>query len=1567
MASPVINSNVGVNVNPTGMEAAARKVQDQVRKIATEIEKAGQAANAQIKAMAIGLKQVDTLQNFKAKDTLGGFGSAQTLGRQSRALAEYRQGISKTSDAYGVLRGRMVALDVANGKLLQSGRTAPKDSLMKAENIERSAQAFGKMNNQVTGLRGRIALMGVDSQKAFAPMLKNLEDLDAKNAKLFRNDSRSSFGRQEDQFRKQVTSLAQKVKLEEKSILNSQKKLDSLRQEAQQITTNTQLARQAELAKRVRGSNRDINNANLVGGNLGYQRQTDQVRRLERATKLAARTQNALNIEMAKPNPGAARLQVLIDRYRQLQTEMGKAIALKGREDAGEGNKTGGFFGGLKSAGGILQSEGGGAYGAGALVGRVGAYAIAAGAIYSVISAFREGITFAIQFEDALAQLQAVSGSTGTEMDRLSEGILKVSKNSANSVMELTKSATIIAQAGYAGSEIEGLLENVVNLSAASGSSTDESVDILTSALGSFQLAASEATQVTDALVAALNDSKLSVNQVQLGLQYVGATARLNNITFNELVATLGAMADAGIRSGSTMSTGLRQMLVDFLDPSKKLIAQLERVGLTTSDIDVKVLGLTEVLTRLRDSGFQAYGALETRAAAAYAVLSGNINQINKLEQATLRQNAAQNAAADRLDSVNAKWQIMLNTFSELGAQIGNNLSPLLKVLIDLLTIVGTIIGGVLSAFSSLATVFGTVKTDGEAAGYSIEQFNEALIAQGLSAEEAARITAEYGKTTDDLTTSVKDTAAELDSLKTTEASLRAETEKLVLRKEDLADKTGEVEAQVGILTSRFPNLRSEFKKTEGGIAGLIQAMLNLDFQTRKTMASVAQAIAGKRALEVDSFVDRKKELTSGFSGRARHGGGRGGGLYDKIPGEDKFVRLMSAGNLRSATELLATNPKLRAAYPDAARQAFAVVTGYDAARIARDNAKAEADQYSYSVSGEGRQILETSTRQSAESERIASQGNYEGKSRAQMDKELQQTRVELLQLQTDYAGDSSKLAIIGSALAFNSASTARLTPEEAEGKKKSGGGRRGGRRTSAERARDKLNRDYERNQARIEKEETEYQKNLFENTLSVFENAPDLSDLPSVLTDIDINLSRWLDSEKALAVQTILDATNGTDKRFAAQRDKMLEAATRNAEQLRIEQVDKIADVFAKVVKNYIDTVSKGIEDQFVEATRFTERNLKIAEARVEGLSNPVGTNNVPEYLRTIKQREADVASVRNDSAQIAANDRRIQQYEDLLEKVREEKEEIERQIGSLGISAAQAETAEGFILVTAKLDRENVKLRGLDEEIQKIEQSTEGLTIANQALRASYSVLNEVPTTFGDGMKMALEAVKLDIGAADSLGQDLIKNLDTPIRAVHESFKGFFSDIISGTVSMGQAFKNMAASIIDSILEMVAVALANQFFSLLAGVIGGAATGSTSDWGSLGRGSGVSLWNGGEVPKAKPMYNGGAIAGGLPTRDSTLVHAAQGEYMLRRPAAMSLGKGFLDAINARGANALKDMGQNVINMPQSNTPPVNVYVVAPEEKPSMGPNDVLATFSNDVLKGGVTKKLIKQVARNG
>src|SRR3546814_14499984 len=104
----------------------------------------------------------------------------------------------------------------------------------------------------------------------------------------------------------------------------------------------------------------------------------------------------------------------------------------------------------------------------------------------------------------------------------------------------------------------------------------------------------------------------------------------------NDVLASAGALAQAGIRSGSTIGTGLRTFLTDLIDPSEKLKKQLDALGLTMADVDVKTRGMRPVLETLRAAGFSsahASGTLELRAAAAYMTLSQNLGVMAALNQ----------------------------------------------------------------------------------------------------------------------------------------------------------------------------------------------------------------------------------------------------------------------------------------------------------------------------------------------------------------------------------------------------------------------------------------------------------------------------------------------------------------------------------------------------------------------------------------------------------------------------------------------------------------------------------------------------------------------------------------------------------------------------------------------------------------------------------------------------------------------------------------------------------------------------------------------------------------------
>lgn len=1567
MTEAKINSNVGVNINPTGLAAAADTVQKKINDIVKAIEKAGTATNDQLKQMAVGLKQVQTLQNArntKANNLLGDFGDNAKLGQQARALGEFRQAFDATARASDVLRGRLRAIRDEEGKLLRSGKELSSAAVLRGDRIKETATQYNKLGNEITNLRGRIALLSEDGRKAFAPMLKSLDELDRKNAAAFSNGRRSSFTPELTTTRQAVQSLKEQITTREKLEKQTRLNAAALKEEGEQILKNTIAQREAALAAAVRSGQSQIRNAALIGSGrfagAGDQTQ-NQISLTERLTIAKAK----LNKELSRTIPRAKYLDDYINQIKQLEKELGLAIALQQQFQNSQTTPKGGFIDGFKQQfKGLTGIPEEGGFGAGALVARIAGYAAAATAIYGMIRATQEAITFTIKFEDALASLQAISGATDTEMTRLGDTLFDVSKRSSNSVLELAESATILAQAGFSSGEIDQLLQNVTALADASGSTAKESVDILTSTLGAFQLGAEESTRVVDGLVAVLNSSKLSMQQAQLGLQYLGATAKENSITFEELNAIMGTAADAGIRSGSTAATGTRQFLIDLIDPSKKLVAELEKVGLTTKDIDVKTLGLVEVLNRLNQSGFQAYGALETRAAAMYEVLSSNIPKLQELTAVQAESGTAADAQAVKLESLSSKWQILLNRLAEVGAMIGTVVIPVVKGLVDILTVVVDgvkvffeAIGSTVSFIGQFASAIGDLYSNFTLIGPLIVPLGDNFESVAGSTLNAADAADTYGASLESIDASVRAAAEGEEALQTalnqTEAEMSAqklevqaldvETSKLITRKSELESQTGRVSAEINNLSSRFPGLRAEFDKTAGGAAGLIQAMFNLEAQAQKTL----RALAATRAYQYSLKTEQSKE-----TGRDQVRQSLDLLKAENIPQSlrNQITKAIRSGDGGLAFSLAVQSGKFSNAGLTNLQRGTSALTTITQNSQKRDQAQNELKVLDFGLSGQGRQLRQGVLTQVGRSDRAASQGSYEGKSKQDIlaENAALRSRIEKQFNNPNTSGPVKE--VLGNLLTQLATADNKLKDKPAE--EKGGSGSRGGsNRSSADRA----ERDRQRVETAIDKEEKEYRKELYDNQVKALENAPTLEDLPDLLDDVNSSLGDYLEAERELSLQQI-KALKPTPE----QEKKLTDAAARQAEQVRIGEVEKVGDVLTKAIKKFIDVTSDAIEKQYDEAINFTKRNLDIANARVQGLNNPIGSNDRPGYYKTIVQRQADVAQDRFNQAQIPANDRRISQYQELRARAVKTRDELEADLASIGIKIKKLEEdgKEVPIVVTAGRLQAFKALTDINQEINALDKETTDLINTNDALRASYQVLGETPNTFREGLSAAVQAVSIDVNAASSFGQELINNLDQPLRAVHEGFKNFFSDMLSGSVSVGQAFKRFAGTVIDSILEMAATAAANQIFKLFASLIPGSSPVGSSLGGGL---ASVGAWNGGLV---KGYYGGGRINSGLSTRDSTLIHAAKGEYVMRRSAVDSLGTDMLDAMNSRGAQAIKGVGKTVIA--PTPAPPVqtNVYVISPEEKPQLGPNDVIAIIANDVLKGGATKKLIKQVS---
>ena len=336
-------------------------------------------------------------------------------------------------------------------------------------------------------------------------------------------------------------------------------------------------------------------------------------------------------------------------------------------------------------------------------------------AINAVTSGFRYVLNYTGQFNAELKQLQAISAVSDTGLEGLKETIYDVANATKFTSLEVAQAATVLAQAGLSVSQIKETLPAIARLATATGTDLATSTDVITSTLNIYSLQVTEATQVTNALTTAMNESKADIAGFQTAIQYAGNFAAQLGMSYEETAAAIAAATQAGIRSKSMLGTGLRAVLTEFLKPTDKLVTQLGKVGLTLNDIDVRGKGLTTVLKTLKDAGFgaaEAFRGMERRGAAFLVALINNVDFIGQLRQRMAGSTAAMEANEKQMESLVSQWS---NFKSIIGNVAYEGLEPMIELLSKLLKVINSFMSsGVVNLLGNV--LFGTVTAAGTAA-----------------------------------------------------------------------------------------------------------------------------------------------------------------------------------------------------------------------------------------------------------------------------------------------------------------------------------------------------------------------------------------------------------------------------------------------------------------------------------------------------------------------------------------------------------------------------------------------------------------------------------------------------------------------------------------------------------------------------------------------------------------------------------------------------------------------------------------------------------------------------------
>lgn len=344
------------------------------------------------------------------------------------------------------------------------------------------------------------------------------------------------------------------------------------------------------------------------------------------------------------------------------------------------------------------------------------------------VYALKNMLSTVVDLEDAMKRFQAITQTTDTEMRGFNAQMLKLGETSRYSMRDLVETATLLGQTGLSADAVAKTIPAITNLATASGSTLKEATDAITAAMGAYNMQAHQATDVADIMTAALNRTKLNMTQLSQGISVAANISRDAGISFSELTAVIASLAQAGIRSGSTIGTGTRQLIQELEAPSDKLKNTLAVLGISLGEIDLKSNGLIGVLENLRDKGFgtsEALRSLDLRAAAAFSALSGRLDRAKQLQEVLLLTSASSEGAAKASESLSTAWQRTLNTATGLATQ---GFAPI----IEALKVFTSLVGGTLSAMNSLGVAIPLLTGGLVALGSALALAQFAKVTQGI-------------------------------------------------------------------------------------------------------------------------------------------------------------------------------------------------------------------------------------------------------------------------------------------------------------------------------------------------------------------------------------------------------------------------------------------------------------------------------------------------------------------------------------------------------------------------------------------------------------------------------------------------------------------------------------------------------------------------------------------------------------------------------------------------------------------------------------------------------------------
>lgn len=290
----------------------------------------------------------------------------------------------------------------------------------------------------------------------------------------------------------------------------------------------------------------------------------------------------------------------------------------------------------------------------------------------------KQAISAGMDFTSQMSTVEAISGATAAEMEKLNAEALKMGSTTQFTATQAGEALEYMAMAGWKTDQMLSGLAPIMNLAAASGEDLGTTADIVTDALTAFGLKAEDAGHFSDILAVASSNANTNVSMMGETFKYIAPVAGALGYKAEDVAVAIGLMANSGIKA-SQAGTSLRAALSQMANPSDKAESAMKKLGIRMTDSSGRMKPFSELVQNLRSSFSGLPEAQKVQYAATIfgqeamsgmlAIINASDEDIKKLTQSVNECDGATQRMADTvLNNARGDWTLFQSAVE--GAQV---------------------------------------------------------------------------------------------------------------------------------------------------------------------------------------------------------------------------------------------------------------------------------------------------------------------------------------------------------------------------------------------------------------------------------------------------------------------------------------------------------------------------------------------------------------------------------------------------------------------------------------------------------------------------------------------------------------------------------------------------------------------------------------------------------------------------------------------------------------------------------------------------------------------------------